>query len=366
MKKVSIQTCIQVTKEILVVGFKSSFFSLLAPPPGTASDVYSFRESNNSFKTFTWLNKLSKNEESMNLPSAIICDYDFLKDTDFFLLENARNHPVLRNIPFIAICKDINDEERIEALNMGLDDCYQGQVSVRDLHNRVEFLQRYKSTVIKNSLPEQEQFEFKMPLNKRIFDIISSGLVLIFISPILLLIAALIKMESKGPVFYSSKRVGTGYNVFNFLKFRSMCIDADEKLKDLQHLNYYNDGKEDGNTFVKLTNDPRVTRIGKFIRKTSLDELPQLINVLRGEMSVVGNRPLPLYEAEKMTRDKWAKRFWAPAGLTGLWQTSGKGKDNMSVEERVDLDIEYAETFSLLMDFKIIFRTLPAMIQKEA
>jgi len=366
MNKVSIQTRTQVTKEILVVGFKSSFFNLLTPPPGIDSDVYSFRESNNSFKTFNWLNKLSKNEEKLDLPSAIICDYDFLKDTDFFLLENTRNHAILRNIPFIAICQDISDEERVEALNMGLDDCYQGQISVRDLHKRVEFIQRYKPVLMKNSLPEQEQFEFKVPLNKRIFDIVSSGLVLLFISPILLLIAALIKMESKGPVFYSSKRVGTGYNVFNFLKFRSMCIDADAKLKDLQHLNHYNDGKDEENTFVKLTNDPRVTRVGKFIRKTSLDELPQLINVLRGEMSVVGNRPLPLYEAEKMTRDEWAKRFWAPAGLTGLWQTSGKGKDNMSVEERVDLDVEYAESFSLLTDFKIIFRTFPAMIQKEA
>lgn len=369
MNKVSIQTRTQVSKEILVIGFKQSFFNIITPPNGADADVYSFRESNNSFKTFTWLNKVSKDIDGVAMPYALICDYDFLKETDFFLLENTKNHSVLKNIPFIAICnRSISEEERKAALAMGLDDCYQNFVSVRDLCRRVEFLKRYKPELIRNTITNnQEQFEFKLPLGKRIFDITFASLLLLAISPILILISLLIKIESGGPIFYSSKRVGTGYNVFNFLKFRSMVVDADAQLKNLSHLNHYNGASENkDNTFMKLTNDPRVTRIGKFIRKTSLDELPQLINVLRGEMSIVGNRPLPLYEAEKMTKDEWAKRFWAPAGLTGLWQTSGKGKDNMSAEERVDLDIEYAEGFSLFMDMRIISRTLPAMIQKEA
>ena len=116
---------------------------------------------------------------------------------------------------------------------------------------------------------------------------------------------------------------------------------------------------------MKLRKDPRITRIGRFLRMTSLDELPQLFNVLRGEMSIVGNRPLPLYEAELMTRDEWAMRFFAPAGLTGLWQTIGVHKDKLTTEERVKIDIEYAEKFSFLLDIKILFRTLPAMLQKE-
>ena len=138
---------------------------------------------------------------------------------------------------------------------------------------------------------------------------------------------------------------------------------ADKQIKDLAHLNNY-DGQADGAVFVKLKNDPRVTKIGKLIRKTSIDELPQLINVLKGDMSIVGNRPLPLYEAEQLTKDAWAARFIAPAGLTGLWQTAKGGKVNVSNEQRIAFDIEYAETSSMLTDLKIIARTLPAMIQK--
>ena len=114
-----------------------------------------------------------------------------------------------------------------------------------------------------------------------------------------------------------------------------------------------------------MKNDPRVTRVGRVIRKTSIDELPQLINVFRGEMSVIGNRPLPLYEAEKMTKDDWARRFLAPAGLTGLWQVDERGKDNLSTEERVALDCSYAKGVSLFTDIKILLRTLPAMWQRS-
>jgi hypothetical protein len=118
--------------------------------------------------------------------------------------------------------------------------------------------------------------------------------------------------------------------------------------------------------FVKIENDPRITKIGKFIRNTSIDELPQLFNVLKGDMSIVGNRPLPLYEAEKITTDQFAMRFNAPAGITGLWQVTKRGKGGpMSEEERMELDNDYAKNYSFFRDIKIILSTIPALFQKE-
>jgi len=200
-------------------------------------------------------------------------------------------------------------------------------------------------------------------------------------------------------------------NVFNFYKFRSMYVDADARLKDLQHLNQYaksensessvaateqstvdnqdikvpeeltlihKDGtpiseeeyrelkrKQAAGTFVKIANDPRVTKVGKFIRNTSIDELPQIFNVLKGDMSIVGNRPLPLYEAEQLTSDDWGERFLAPAGITGLWQVEKRGKGEMSEEERKGLDNRYAKDFSFWNDIRLILKTIPALLQKE-
>jgi hypothetical protein len=124
--------------------------------------------------------------------------------------------------------------------------------------------------------------------------------------------------------------------------------------------------EENNNAFVKIENDPRITKVGRFIRKYSIDELPQLFNILRGDMSIVGNRPLPLYEAEKLTVDSSIDRFMAPAGLTGLWQVEERGKGGlMSAEERKQLDITYGQTYNFMLDMKIIFRTLTAFIQKD-
>lgn len=258
--------------------------------------------------------------------------------------------------------------------------------------------------------------KYKIPFIKRAFDIVVSGSALFFLSPLFLVVAIIIKLSSKGPVFYKSKRVGANFRIFDFYKFRSMRTGADAKLKELKHLNQYSiDAKQDpqdqaqasssgvtddcvcgggeckspmvssegvivcekaykqrkmqenkGQTFLKIANDPRVFKFGAFMRNTSIDELPQLINVFMGDMSIVGNRPLPLYEAEKLTTDNYATRFLGPAGITGLWQVTKRGRGGpMSEEERIQLDNIYAENYSFWEDIKIMFRTIPALFQKE-
>lgn len=243
------------------------------------------------------------------------------------------------------------------------------------------------------------EMNFKLPLWKRTFDIFGASALILLSAPILILVGLLIKLESRGSMFYISKRAGQGFRVFDFYKFRSMRIDADLKLVDLKDQNHYFSaaavdakiGQEivgaptllmmdhgpvdeqkffeereatNGQTFFKIKDDPRVTRIGKFIRATSIDEMPQLINVLKGDMSLVGNRPLPLYEAEKLTSDEWIERFSAPAGITGLWQVS-KGKNSAETEEeRKQLDITYAKQYNFWMDLKILLLTLPAAFQR--
>jgi len=199
---------------------------------------------------------------------------------------------------------------------------------------------------------------------KRVFDILISSLIIILVSPILLLIAIAIKIESKGPIFYISKRAGRGYKVFDFYKFRTMVVDADQKINELSHLNQYSEYTE-GPVFFKMSNDPRVTKIGTMLRNSSLDELPQLFNVFIGNMSLVGNRPLPLYEAATLTTDEYAVRFMAPAGITGLWQVKKRGDKHMSVKERVSLDIDYAEKNSFAYDLWILANTPSALMQKD-
>ncbi|MDE3249766.1 MAG: sugar transferase [Bacteroidota bacterium] len=201
---------------------------------------------------------------------------------------------------------------------------------------------------------------------KRAFDIVVSGVVLILLFPLFALIALAIRIESRGPVFYIAKRAGRGYRVFNFFKFRTMEVNADKKVQQLSHLNQYNADAAKGPVFFKVSNDPRITRVGAFLRNTSLDELPQFINVLLGDMSLVGNRPLPLYEAETLTTDNWAERFMAPAGITGLWQIKKRGQEDMSVEERIGLDITYANRNNFMYDLWIMANTPTALIQKSS
>lgn len=189
-------------------------------------------------------------------------------------------------------------------------------------------------------------------IDKRIVDICGSIFGLVLFSPFFLMIAILIKLEDSGPILFKQTRVGINGTHFIIFKFRSMCIDAEAQKK-----NYLEDNEIAGSMF-KMKNDPRVTKIGKFIRKTSLDELPQFINVLLGNMSLVGPRP-PLVEEVKnySTRDK--KRLLIKPGMTGLWQVSGR--NNLSFSEMVELDLIYIQKQSFWYDFKIMIRTLVNM-----
>jgi len=353
------------TKEILVVGFKDEAYDVLAKHKN-GSRIYHLKRVNSSFQAYRELSESLQNDVPSEQPQAIICDIDFLKEDFFNLLKKIRTDNLTKNIPFITLSSKNTKISIKEAALHGIDDHF----SFIDLKwnlitKRLEFLSQFKQEISIESTQIAEPFRpYSIPFKKRLFDIVFATCVIIALSPLLILVAIAVKLESKGNIFYLSKRAGSGYKTFDFIKFRSMVADADAKLVELSHLNQYN-GTVKTPTFVKLQNDPRVTSVGKLIRKTSIDELPQLFNVLRGDMSIVGNRPLPLYEAEQLTKDQWITRFHAPAGLTGLWQISKRGKKDMSSEERIKLDIDYANKYSIRMDVKILLKTLPAMIQDE-
>lgn len=350
-----------------------------------------------------------------------------------FFERNVRNEDITaitylrkkcRNVYIILLTCDMSEEERSIYMKCGVNDTINDDASVTALNKKIQFISDRENILFDDEAPRYKMLKFKIPIWKRMFDIIFSALAIIILSPVFILTAIAIKVESKGPVLFKSKRVGTNYTIFDFLKFRSMYTDAEERLKELSKTNNqyaekeeeedehktitaplgaeaeqdmldlgmesemmisdeeimlisddfvvaeseFNKQKEEeiNNAFVKIENDPRITKVGHFIRKYSIDELPQLFNILKGDMSIVGNRPLPLYEAEKLTIDSSIDRFMAPAGLTGLWQVEERGKGgNMSAEERKQLDITYGQTYNFMLDMKIIFRTLFAFVQKE-
>lgn len=350
---------------------------------------------------------------------AIICNYNLAGNDGLFLFEWVRKHSQFNAVPFILVAKKYKSDVYKLAFKKRVDDYYVTTVTnPEDILHRIEFLCNHKKAPKIIKLPETGENTYRMPLSKRIFDVFVASTVLLIASPFLLLILIAIKLESKGKVYYVSKRVGR--KTFDFYKLRSMRTGSDELLKKLaKEKNQYNTAQKptdnvldipcprcsklpegescspimyierheicdywynrqkiaaakNNSTFVKIVDDPRVTRVGKFIRNTSIDELPQLINVLKGDMSIVGNRPLPVYEAEMLTADSLSKRFLAPAGITGLWQVELRGRGgNMSEEERMRLDNEYAEhfkgdNFSFWYDIKLILRTIPALLQKDS
>ncbi len=278
----------------------------------------------------------------------------------------------LCSIPFLIEASNAGDKELADLRKLTFVDeiIFLHQQSDR-LLSKINFIRKIKDTgniklMQDNITQSPETNSVTNDLLKRGFDIAVTSIILLLLAPVFLLIALAIRLESGGPVFYIAKRAGRGYRVFNFYKFRTMEVGADKKVDQLSHLNQYNAGAEKGPVFFKVSNDPRITKVGAFLRNSSLDELPQLINVLLGDMSLVGNRPLPLYEAETLTTDVWAERFMAPAGITGLWQIKKRGQDDMSVEERIGLDIAYANRNNFMYDLWIMANTPTALIQKSS
>ena len=198
------------------------------------------------------------------------------------------------------------------------------------------------------------KFENKQKLRvyeicKRIIDIIGAGLGLILLSPIIAIVACAVKVTSRGPIFFSQKRVGKNGELFEMYKFRSMVVNAEELKENLEEQN------EMSGPMFKIKDDPRVTKVGKFIRKTSIDELPQLWNVLKGDMSLVGPRPSLPKEVEQF--DNWMfKRLSVRPGLTCYWQVSGR--NNIDFEDWMKLDIKYVEERNFWIDIKLIFKTV--------
>lgn len=197
---------------------------------------------------------------------------------------------------------------------------------------------------------------------KRLFDILFSLLILCFGFPFFVILAILIKCSSKGPIFYCSLRLGHKGQLFNLWKFRSMYCDANSHLKSL--LREDSKLRKEWQEYFKLKNDPRLTSIGKIIRKTSLDELPQFWNVLKGDLSVVGPRPyLPCEEKRIKEFTNIDVLLSIKPGLTGIWQTSGRS--TLSFEKRIELDLKYIQTHSFLLDIQIIVKTIPEMITSK-
>ncbi|HVY75705.1 MAG TPA: sugar transferase [Puia sp.] len=300
------------------------------------------------------------------LPEVIICEPFFGLAEITRLSGFLAHHPTLKDIPFILDAKGMEAGDCNQYIQNQLAD---DMLPVADcgqslLERKVRFLQQCK--IARQELDKKEiipaRVNFREPLYeflKRSFDVFVALFLLLLFSPVFMIISLAIAAESAGPVIYTARRAGKGYRIFNFYKFRTMYKGAEEQMPALAHLNQYG-----GSRFFKVKNDPRVTRIGRFLRNTSLDELPQLINVLRGDMAIVGNRPLPLYEAKTLTTDELAKRFLAPAGITGLWQVRRRGMEQMNEEERIGLDIDYADRSGFLYDLWIMANTANVMVQK--
>lgn len=388
--------------EILFVGTDQNLIKSLSEEPRIKLTI-----KENGLQAIEWLQV-----ESSQKFDAILCNF-FLRGIDglAFYNELKHGHFLQVNTPFILVTRHFNEAIRKTAYQNGIDDYYSIPLNCENLISRIEFLNEYKTnysnwqdTKIENLVP------YKTPFVKRAFDVTMSLLALLALSPIFIFTSIAIYIESPGKVFYASKRVGRNFETFNFYKFRSMYKNADQRIKELAHLNQYkgieveeecshcaklpegqycsptyqdNSGKvvceriikmrkQAEVAFLKIENDPRITKVGKFIRNTSIDELPQLINILKGDMSVVGNRPLPVGEANSLTKSERGKRlelglrFHCAAGLTGLWQVELRGRTGkMSEAERFELDKQYALNNSFLGDMKLLFRTFFVFLKNQ-
>lgn len=193
---------------------------------------------------------------------------------------------------------------------------------------------------------------------KRIMDLVIASTALLFLAPVFIGVALAVKLTSKGNIFYLHPRTGLNGEVFAMYKFRSMHTNGDEILK--AHLEKCSKSRAEWNKYQKLQHDPRITRIGRFLRKSSLDELPQLINVLQGTMSIVGQRPLLPVQVETYGAANYADYIRTRPGITGLWQVSGRS--TIPFDQRIEMEKEYVRNWSIWLDMKILFKTVPAIV----
>ena len=356
--------------------------------------------------------------KSGQLPDAILCEMTLSGGDGIQMHEWVRQRPDLNPVSFMLVTHEFKEDLYKEAFKRHIDDYFVIPLqNAESLVGRIEYLRDYRKKIVPLEPELEQEITYHMPLSKRVFDIIMASGALIALSPLLLIVMIAIRLESKGKVYYTSRRVGR--KPFDFYKLRSMRVGADADLAKLaKDKNQYASVSEKSeidfeipcgeciklpggkfcspiihigthsicensykiqqheidkskSAFIKIVNDPRITKVGKFIRNTSIDELPQLINVIKGDMSIVGNRPLPVYEAEQITKGDMSRRFLAPAGITGLWQVELRGKGgDMSEDERKRLDNVYSDHFignnySFWYDFKLILRTFKALFQKD-
>ncbi len=241
-----------------------------------------------------------------------------------------------------------------------VDQCHRRGVRVRlapstmeILIHRAEFVPGQSVPLFELGPPVFEGIDFAL---KRTFDIVGATLLLLLLSPLLLAITLAVRLTSRGPVLFRSMRRGIGQRPFACLKFRTMHSDAEERQADLEELN------EASGALFKIRDDPRLTPVGRILRRFSLDELPQLVNVLRGEMSLVGPRPLP--ERDYAMLEDWhRKRYLVLPGITGLWQVSGRSE--LDFDDLVHLDFIYLERWSLALDLTILLKTIPAVFSRR-
>ena len=231
-------------------------------------------------------------------------------------------------------------------VNLNLDLFDLGQIGEKRIYN----LEQYHVIAFSSRL-----FDYRMVLAKRLIDIIGACVGLVITLVVGVILAPFLLLESPGPLIFKQKRVGVNGRVFEFYKFRSMYADAEERKKELMKQN------EMQGLMFKMENDPRITKVGAFIRKTSIDELPQFWNVLKGDMSLVGTRPPTLDEYQQYNYYQKRRISFRP-GITGLWQISGRS-DIKDFDEVVKLDLEYIDNWSLLLDFKIIFKTVLVVLR---
>lgn len=389
----------------------------------------------NGLKAFEWMT--NHKFRAFNPPSelecyqdieAIVCENNLPGLNGLALFQEMKKKGLNKDLFFILVASNPNDHLKKKSLSLGIHGYLNKPLNSKLIYDRIGYLKNYKSSKHHNKTFSVDKFvqPYRTSLGKRTFDIVVAAAALLFLSPILLLTAIAIRLESKGSVIYKSKRVGANYKTFDFYKFRSMYPDADKRLKEWmdatnerwsilhdadKHMKettphnqytvhdeeaellkcpecaklpkgelcspaYHYDGKRicerlavkrqnAKKAFLKVQNDPRITRMGRFIRNTSIDELPQLFNVLKGDMSIVGNRPLPVYEAHALTKSHWSRRFRAAAGLTGLWQVELRGRGGfMSEEERFKLDNYYAQKNSFWGDMVLLMRTIPALFHQ--